>query len=88
MKTLKVTPDNKSYVIQKYCDYVISRMDSEEIYNSFKDYFYREKSGYPIETLTQEIKRYCPEVLEDHLAESVVGKDKEYVFENPVDLTD
>lgn len=89
MKTLQVTPDNKSYIVRRYCDYVISRMDNEEIYSSFKDYFFREKMGYPINTLVEEIKRYCPELLDDNLAESIVGKDKEYDFySNPVDITD
>ncbi len=88
MKTLQVTPDNKSYIVRRYCDYVISRMDNDEIYNSFKDYFFREKMGYPIDTLKEEIIRHCPEILDDHLAESVVGKDKEYDFQNLVDITE
>ena len=89
MKTFQITPDNKQYIVRRYCDYVISRMDEEEVYNSFKDYFFREKMGYPINTLTEEIKRYCTELLDDHLAESVIGKNKEYDFySNPVDITD
>lgn len=89
MKQLQITPDNKPYIVRRYCDYVLSRMDSEDIYASFKDYFFREKMGYPIATLKEEITRHCPEILEDHLAETVVGKDVEYDFySNPVDLTD
>jgi hypothetical protein len=63
-------------------------MDEEEIYTSFKDYFFREKMGYPIATLKEEIIRHCPEILDDHLAETVVGKGNEYDYSNPVDLTD
>lgn len=83
MKQLQITPDNKFYIVRRYCDYVLSRMDTEDIYSSFKDYFFREKMGYPIKTLTEEIHRHCPEILEDHLAESVIGKDKEYDFYEP-----
>lgn len=83
MKQLQITPDNKSYIVRRYCDYVLSRMDTEDIYSSFKDYFFREKMGYPIKTLTEEINRHCPEILADHLAESVIGKDKEYDFYEP-----
>jgi hypothetical protein len=89
MRQLQMTPDNKSYIVRRYCDYVLSRIDNDEVYTGFKDYFFREKMGYPIDTLKEEIGRYCPEILEDHLAESVVGKDKEYDFySNPVDITD
>jgi hypothetical protein len=89
MKQLQITTDNQSYIVKRYCDYVLSRMDVEDIYSSFKDYFFREKMGYPIPTLKEEITRYCPEILEDHLAETVVGKNKEYDFySNPVDLSD
>jgi len=53
-------------------------MDDGEIYDAFKDYFYREKMAYPILTLSEEIKRHCPEILEDNIAEQVVGKGSEY----------
>lgn len=88
MKQLQITPDNKSYIVRRYCDYVLSRMDEEDMYSSFKDYFFREKMGYPIQTLKEEILRHCPDILEDHLAETVVGKDKEYDFSNPIDFTE
>jgi hypothetical protein len=89
MRQLQITPNNKSYIVRRYCDYILSRIDNDEVYTGFKDYFFREKMGYPIDTLKEEIVRYCPEILEDHLAESVVGKDKEYDFySNPVDLSD
>lgn len=83
MKQLLITPDNKSYIVRRYCDYILSRMDNDDIYSSFKDYFFREKMGYPIKTLTEEINRHCPNILEDNLAELVVGKDKEYDFYEP-----
>jgi hypothetical protein len=88
MKQLQITPDNKSYIVKRYCDYVLSRMDDEDIYSSFKDYFFREKMGYPIDTLKEEIIRHCPEILDDHLSETIVGKDKEYIFSNPIDFNE
>lgn len=89
MKKLQITTDNKSYIVKRYCDYVESHMDDHDIYDSFKEYFFREKMGYPIETLTQEINRHCPDILEEHLSETVIGKDKEYDFyANPVDITE
>jgi hypothetical protein len=33
---------------------------------------------YPNDTLEEEIKRYCPEILENHFTEEVVGKGAEY----------
>lgn len=78
MRKLELTTDNKSYIVQKYVDHVAYRMGDNEIYDAFKDYFYREKIAYPIETLAAEIKRYCPEILEDNIAEQVVGKGPEY----------
>lgn len=78
MRTLELTTENKSFIVQKYVDHVAFRMDDNEIYDAFKDYFYREKIAYPIETLSAEIKRYCPEILEDNIAEQVVGKGPEY----------
>lgn len=78
MRTLEVTTNNKSYIVQKYVDHVAYRMDDNEIYDAFKDYLFREKMAYPIETLNAEIKRYCPEILGDDIAEQVVGKGSEY----------
>lgn len=78
MRTLELTTENKSFIVQKYVDHVAFRMDDSEIYDAFKDYFYREKIAYPIETLQAEIKRHCPEILEDNIAEQVVGKGSEY----------
>jgi hypothetical protein len=78
MRHLHITSDNKPYFVRRYTDYIVSRMDNLEIMDSFKDYFYREKIGYPIETLEVEINRYCPEILDDHIAEEVVGKGVEY----------
>lgn len=78
MRTLELTTENKSYIVQKYTDHVIYHMDDGEIYDAFKDYFYREKMAYPIPTLAEEIKRHCPEILEDNIAEQVVGKGSEY----------
>lgn len=75
---LKITPDNKGYVVRRYVDYIVSRMDSTEILDSFKSYLYNEKMGYPIDTLELEINRHCPEILQDHTAEQLVGKGKEY----------
>jgi hypothetical protein len=77
-RLLKITEDNKPYIVRRYTDYIISRMDNLELLEEFKDYFYREKIGYPIDTLETEIHKYCPEILEDHLIESVVGKGYEY----------
>jgi hypothetical protein len=54
-------------------------MDNLQLLEEFKDYFYREKIGYPVETLETEIHRYCPEILEDHIVDNVVGRSPEYV---------
>lgn len=78
MRNLAITADNKSYIVHRYTDYALSRMDNVEILNGFRDYFYREKMGYPINTLELEISKYCPEILEDHFSENVVGKGAEY----------
>lgn len=78
MRRIQITNDNKAYIVRRYTDYALSRMDNVEILNAFKDYFYREKIGYPINTLESEIDRYCPEILEDHFSENIVGKGDEY----------
>lgn len=78
MRTTHITDDNKSYIVRRYTDYVLSRMDNVEIWESFKDYFYKEKISYKNSTLEEEIKRYCPEILEDTFPENVIGKGEEY----------
>jgi tRNA A37 threonylcarbamoyladenosine dehydratase len=78
MKKLNITVDNKEYIVKKYCDYVLSNMDDFEIYSELKNYFYKEKISYPIITLTDEINRYCPQILEDHMVQDVFGKSKEF----------
>jgi hypothetical protein len=78
MRHVKITSNNKDYIVRRYTDYVLSRMDDIEILENFKDYFFREKIGYPIDTLETEINKYCPEILEDHISEEVVGKAAEY----------
>lgn len=78
MKTLHISSENKSYFVRRYTDYVVSHMDNLEILDGFKNYFYNEKIDYPVSTLEQEIGKYCPEILEDHIQEKVVGKGKEY----------
>jgi len=75
---LKVTEDNKSYLVRRYADYIVTRMDSIQILEEFKNYFYREKMGYLCNTLENEMLRYCPELLEDYLVENVVGKGSEF----------
>ncbi len=75
---LKVTENNKPYIVRRYTDYIVSRMDSLQILEEFKNSFYREKIGYPPDTLDNEITRYCPEVLEDHIVENVVNKRPEF----------
>lgn len=77
-KLIKITESNKPYLVRRYTDYIVSRMDNLELLEEFKDYFYREKVNYPIDTLQTEINKFCPEILEDHLIESVVGKGAEY----------
>ena len=57
-------------------------MDDYEIYSELKEYFFREKIAYPLITLTQEIERYCPQILEDNMVENVFGKDHEYTTNN------
>jgi hypothetical protein len=78
MRHIHLTPNNKSYIIRRYVDNIVSRMDTIDMWESLKDYLYREKSGYSIETLEDEINKHCPEVLDDNIAESVVGKGDEY----------
>jgi hypothetical protein len=81
-KLIKVSETNKPYIVRRYTDYIVSRMDNLELLEEFKDYFYREKIGYPVDTLQTEINKFCPEILEDHLIESVVGKGAEYAQTN------
>lgn len=78
MKNLEITPDNKSYIVKKYCDHVLSQMDDFEIYSELKDYFFQEKMNYPIITLTEEINRHCPQILQNHLLENVFNKGVEF----------
>lgn len=75
---LKVTEENKPYLTRRYTDYIVSRMDDVEILEEFKNYFYREKMAYSPQTLESEINRYCPDILEDHIVENVVGKGSEF----------
>jgi hypothetical protein len=53
-------------------------MDSIEIFNEFKNYFFKEKMDYKNNLLEDEINRFCPEILEDHFSEIVIGKGEEY----------
>jgi hypothetical protein len=78
MKKFRVNDDNKSYIVRRYVDNIISGMDNEDIYLSFKDYLFKEKMEYPNDTLDIEIKRHFPDILEDHRSELVVGKEHEY----------
>jgi len=77
-RIMTITEDNKPYVVRRYTDYITSRMDSLEVLDEFKDYFFKEKINYPVDTLQSEINKFCPEVLEDHIVESVVGKGSEF----------
>lgn len=77
-RIMTITEDNKSYVVRRYTDYITSRMDNLELLEEFKDYFFKEKINYPVDTLQTEINKYCPEVLEDHIVESVVGKGSKF----------
>ena len=74
MRHVKITSNNKDYIVRRYTDYVLSRMDDIEILENFKDYFFREKIGYPIDTLETAINKSCPEIIEAHISEEVVGK--------------
>jgi hypothetical protein len=78
MKHLKISSDNKDYIVERYSSFMLSRMNDLEILEAFRDYFHKEKMSYPNETLEQEINRFCPAVLEDHIAEEVLGKGAEY----------
>jgi hypothetical protein len=53
-------------------------MDSIEIFDEFKNYFFKEKMDYKNNILEDEINRLCPEILEDHFPEKVIGKGAEY----------
>lgn len=78
MKKFSVNDSNKSYIVRRYVDSIISHMDNEDVYLSFKDYLFREKMEYPNDTLEIEIRRHFPDLLEDHRGEAVVGKGREY----------
>jgi hypothetical protein len=78
MRHIHLTNNNKSYIIRRYVDHIVSRMDDLDMWESLKDYLYREKFGYPLETLENEINKHCPEILDDNIAEQVVGKGEEY----------
>lgn len=76
--TIKINSDNKSYMVRRYVDYIITRMDNNDILDALKDYLFREKMSYPIDTLSQEINRHCPSILETHMSELLIGKENEY----------
>ncbi|NDD84188.1 hypothetical protein EBZ38_07935 [bacterium] len=78
MKNIKVTIENKAYITRRYVDYIVSHMDEIDMLDSVKDYIYREKFNYPNATLETEIARHCPELLQDHTTEELVGKGGEY----------
>lgn len=78
MKTIEVNFHNKDYITKRYVDYITSRMNETDVWENFKNYLYKEKIKYPIDTLVGEIKRHCPHILEEHLSESVIGKGEEY----------
>lgn len=78
MRHIHLTTNNKSYIIRRYVDHIVSRMDNLDMWESLKDYLYREKFGYPLETLENEINKHCPEILDDNITEQVVGKGEEY----------
>lgn len=78
MKTITVNATNKSYITKRYIDYIVSRMDETDVWENFKNYLYKEKIKYPIDTLISEIKRHCPHILEEHISESVVSVGEEY----------
>ena len=78
MRHFKLTDNNKSYIIRRYCDFICSHMDPLEFMNEFKNYFYKEKYAYKNDILEDEINRVCPEILEDHTIESYVNKGAEY----------
>jgi hypothetical protein len=78
MRHINLTTNNKSYIIRRYVDHIVSRMDNLDMWESLKDYLYREKFGYPLETLENEINKHCPEILDDNITEQVVGKGEEY----------
>jgi hypothetical protein len=78
MRHYHITDSNKSYIVRRYSDYIVSRMDNLDIFNEFKNYLFKEKMEYPNDTLEDEINRLCPEILEDHFPEQVIGKGAEY----------
>lgn len=78
MRIIELSNDNKTYIVRRYTDHVISRMNNIEILDAFRNYFFQEKISYPNETLEEEIKKHCPEILEDHISEEVIGKGAEY----------
>lgn len=79
MKTIKITSDNHEYIVKRYVDYIVSHMDTDDFYDTTKEYLFKEKFSYPFETLEEEIKRHAPDILKDYLVEQVVGKEREYV---------
>lgn len=78
MKTIDITSENHDYIVQRYVDRIVSRMDNIDFYNTTKEYLYKEKLSYPYETLEQEIARHFPSLLEDHTVEQLIGKEREY----------
>lgn len=78
MRILTINEKNKAYFAKRYTDYIISRMDEADIWSELKNYIYKEKIKYRPEDLQKEIKKFCPQIIQDHLAESVLGKESEY----------
>lgn len=60
----KVTVDNKQYYARKFAERLINDMDLEEITDTAKEYFYKDKMREPLDILEQEIYKSYPELLQ------------------------
>ena len=59
----QLTVDNKQYYARKFAERLINDMDLEEITDTAKEYFYRDKMREPLDILEQEIFKSYPELL-------------------------
>lgn len=58
-----INSDNKQYYARQFADKLISSMNYQEIVDTAKEYFYKDKVKEPISILEEEIAKSYPELL-------------------------
>jgi len=61
-----INANNKQFYARRFADKLISEMDTKELTDTAKEYFYRDKMREPIHILEEEIYKSYPELLKDY----------------------